>query len=78
MKKRLFQIIDEMNQADTANGTRLVSISNSFISGDKVKQGAKICMGADEATLMDLVTDQAIPLLIVVNREEYNRLKDAE
>ncbi|MCY1720197.1 hypothetical protein OU798_07575 [Prolixibacteraceae bacterium Z1-6] len=78
MQKRLFQILDEMNQSDIANGTRMVSISPNFISGDKVKQGAKICMGTDEAALMELFTHKSIPLLIIVNSEEYNRLKDTE
>jgi hypothetical protein len=33
MGKRLFQVLDEMNQQDAEKGTKLVSVSPHFISG---------------------------------------------
>lgn len=75
MKKRLFQILDEMNQSDIENNTRLVSVSTSLISADKIKQGSKICMGSDEQAVMDIFTDKYIPVLILVNKEEFDKLK---
>lgn len=77
MKKRMFEILDEMNLDDVENDTRLVSISNTLISADKVKQGAKISMGADEKSLFDLMDDKVIPLLILVDKEEYVKREKA-
>ena len=68
---RLFQILDEMNQADTKNNTRLVAVGNQFVAARKVKPGAIVEMGADETALHDLLTDKVIPILVLVDREEY-------
>ena len=76
MSKRLFQVLDEMNLADIENETRTLSISNTFISADKVKQGAKITMGADSEVLGGLMLDKVIALLVVVDKEEYSKRKD--
>ena len=75
MSKRMFQILDEMNQDDEKNKTRMVGVSTHFISADKVKQGAKISMGADELGLIDIVTEKVIPILVLVNKEEYFKRK---
>lgn len=82
MKKRLFKVLNEMNQADEKNGTRnlsvsntFLSVSNTFISVDKVKQDAKVCMGVDEQVLMDILNGKVIPILIVVNKDEYFKNK---
>lgn len=71
MSKRLFEILDEMNLDDVKDNTRLVAISNTLISADKVKQGAKISMGADEQVLYDLLNEKVIPILILVDKGEY-------
>lgn len=76
MKKRLFQVLDEMNQEDEANKTQMVAISNSFISADKVKGGAKIAMGAPEEMLYEIMNYKKIPLLILIDKEEYFKRKD--
>ncbi len=76
MKKRMFEILDEMNLDDVRNGTGLVKISNIFISADKVKQGGKVSMGVDEQVLMDIVVDEVIPVLILVNKSEYFKRKE--
>jgi hypothetical protein len=76
MKKRMFQIWDEMNLDDVKNNTRLVSISNILISADKVKQGAKISMGVDEQTFYDLMDDKIIPVLVFVDKKEYFKRKE--
>ncbi len=70
-KKRLFEVLDEMNQEDAENGTRLVSVSYNFVAGDKVKQGAKITMGIELSGLMDIMSDKVIPALILIDKEEY-------
>ena len=71
IKKRIFQVLDEMNRDDEKNGTRLVSIANTLISADKVKQGSRISIGADEQTLYDLMSEKCIPILIVIDKKEY-------
>lgn len=75
MAKRLFQVLDEINQLDAENNSRLLAVSSNFISADKVKQGAKICMGADEQSLIDIMTEDVIPILLLVNKKKYNELK---
>lgn len=68
---RMLEIFDEMIAEDAEKGTRMVAISNAFLSGDKVKQGAKICMGTDEQALMDLFNNKAIAILMIVDKDEY-------
>ena len=75
MEKGLFQILDEMNLADAKDGTRLVAISSTFIQADKVKQGAKITMGVDEQSLHDIMNEKVMPILLIINKEEYYKLK---
>jgi len=75
MKKRLFQILDEMNQIDADNNSRLLAVSSNFISADKVKQGTKICMGADEQGIIDIMNDDVVPILLLVNKKKYQELK---
>lgn len=69
----MFQILDEMNRGDTQNKTKFVKVSNHFISVDKVKQGAKITMGADEESLFDIVSEKYIPILVLVDIGEYQK-----
>lgn len=71
MKKRLFQILDEMNQHDAEHNTKLVRVSPHLISAEKVKQGSKISMGAEGNCLGELFNGNKIPLLVLVDREEY-------
>ncbi len=73
MAKRLFEILDEMNHDDAKNGTRLVSISNNFISADKIKAGTKVAMGCDDQVLTELIDGTHVPLLIIVNKKEYEK-----
>jgi hypothetical protein len=76
--KRMFEVLDEMNLDDSKNKTRMVAVSNIYLRADKVKQGAKITMGADEESLMDIVSGKAIPILVLVDKEEYfKRIKQA-
>lgn len=73
MKKRLFQILDEMNQEDAANNTRMVEVGANFISGEKVKAGAKITMGAPESSLYDIISENKMAVLILVDKKEYSK-----
>jgi ATP-dependent 26S proteasome regulatory subunit len=73
MKKRLFEIIDEMNVSDIENDTQYVAVSSNFISADKIKQGARICMGAPESVIMDIISRKYIPVLLLIDSEEYSK-----
>ena len=72
-KKSIFEILDQMNLDDIKNETRTVAISNSFISADKVKQGAKVAMGVDMKCLLDLMSDKVMPILLLVDKYEYKK-----
>ncbi|MEM1337286.1 MAG: hypothetical protein AAGF96_06025 [Bacteroidota bacterium] len=71
MKKRLFQVLDEMNQEDAEKGTKMVSVSSSFVRGNKVSQGAEITIGTEFSGLMDLWDDKVIPVLLLIDKKEY-------
>jgi hypothetical protein len=71
-KKRLFQVLDDMNVHDTENDTRLVSVSGNFVGAKKVKQGGVITLGIPENELMALWDETRIPVLLMVDKEEYN------
>lgn len=73
-KKRLFQVLDEINVSDIENGTKLVSVSSNFISADKIKQGSKIAMGSDDSAVMELMTNKVIPVLLLIDKETYFKL----
>jgi hypothetical protein len=69
--KRLFEILDEMNQDDIKNGTGLVEVGGNFISADKVKGGAKISMGMPESSIYDLMHDKKMAILVLIDKKEY-------
>lgn len=73
-KKRLFQVLDELNVLDIENGSRLLSVGGDFVGAEKVKAGSKITMGADEAAIMQIYNREVIPVLLLINSEKYNEL----
>lgn len=73
VKKRLFQVIDDMNVHDAEKNTRFVEVSSNFIAANKIKQGGKIELGITEQTLMDLLHETRIPVLLTVDKAEYNK-----
>lgn len=76
-KRRLFQVLDEMNVEDIEKGTRLVEVSSNLISANTIKQGGKVTMGVPQQSIMDLSLDNKIPVLLMVNKDEYfKRMKD--
>lgn len=76
LKKRVFEILDEMNLDDVKNSTGLVRVSNAFISADKIKQGGKVSVGVDEQAMIDLLSGKVIPVLILVNKDEFFKRKE--
>lgn len=67
-----------MNVLDIENGSRLASVSGNFISADKVKQGTKVCIGTDDSALFDIMNEKVIPILVLVDKEKYNEIKNQE
>lgn len=71
MKKRLFEILDEMNVDDGKNNTQLVQVCTTLISADKVKAGTKVVMGAPANTVMDLMNEKSMAVLLIIDKAEY-------
>lgn len=79
MKKRLFQVLDEMNKTDIDTATKFVAVCNQMVEAKKSKNGDLVTMGTPSGTIRDLaLTEHIVPMLILVNIKEYNRLKDIE
>ncbi len=49
---------------------------DSFISGEKVKAGSHLTMGADQSTLLGLMSEKYIPVLFCVNKDQYKKLSE--
>jgi hypothetical protein len=75
MEKRMFQILDEMNLDDIKNNSRLVAISNTLLSAITTKKGAEIKLGVDHRALSDVLSEKAIPILVLVDKAEYFKRK---
>lgn len=71
-KKRLFEILDDMNVHDTNHNTRLVSVSGNFVEGRKVSQGALVTMGVPYEELQGVLDNTRMPVLLMVDKKEYN------
>lgn len=61
---------------DADNGTNHLIVSPYFEGGQFVKQGAIVKMGVYRETFLEISNDKKFLLLLVVNREEYDKLLD--
>ena len=78
MEKRLFQILDEMNVKDEKEKTAFVGANYAFVGAQKAKGGGHVTMGVPESVVMDLLFNKnKIPILLIVDLEEYERVKKA-
>lgn len=75
-KKRLFQILDEMNVADTTNKTTFVGVCPNLVSADYTAkmQGTKITMGVPGNMVLDIQTNDIIPILLLIDKKEYDKI----
>ncbi len=75
MSKRIFEILDEMNQEDTQNKTNaskaLVAVCTECLGANKTLRGATVKMGAPESVLFGLASNEQMCVLLVVNKAEY-------
>ena len=74
-KKSIFRIMEEMNAGDIQNNTRNIGVSGEVVAADKVKGGAIVKMAAPGEVVMDLMDGKTMLLLIIINKEEYNKVK---
>lgn len=63
---------------DDENNTSLVAVCPDFVSADKVKQGTKVVMGAPESAVFDIMHKKVIPILILIDANEYNKRKNEQ
>ncbi|ALR29741.1 hypothetical protein ATE47_04045 [Chryseobacterium sp. IHB B 17019] len=47
---------------------------DTFVSGEKVKIGSHLTMGADQSTLLGLMNEKYIPVLFCVNKDQYKKI----
>lgn len=76
MEKRLFQILDEMNVGDDENKTANCGVCNAFLSAQSSKAGARITMGAPIEAINNIGNGETIPILLLINSKEYERIKN--
>lgn len=75
-KNRFFQTLDAMNVADTENKTQHVVVCPNLVSADYSYslKGTKITMGSPGNIAVDLMTGKTVPLLLLINKEEYDKI----
>ena len=79
MKKRLFQILDEMNVADGENKTATCGVCPDLVRANTVKAGAEIVMGVPADVGQKIMTDpkRYRPVLLVIDMVEYEKREKA-
>lgn len=70
MQKSVFQILESIVKEDIKNNTRSISLSTNLIGVSKFKNSTKVQMRTDVSTY-DILTDKKIPILILVDKDEY-------
>lgn len=72
--KRPFEIFDEMNQADEANKTALVSVSPHLVEAKTASGGGHVVMGVPAEVITQLLTGDRKAILLVFDKKEYDRI----
>lgn len=75
MKKRLFQVLDEMNEEDAANGTKMVQVCPSLVTANTAKGGLHVTMGVPGGVseIISIESQKLIPVLLLLDAEEYRK-----
>lgn len=77
MSKRLFQVLDEMNVLDTEDKSDRVGVCNVVESINyNHKKGTTVAIGVPGNVVSDITTGKRIPILLMIDAKEYERLKD--
>lgn len=75
LKKRLFQVIDEMNVNDEANKTSTCACCFDLVEAKTAKGGAHVIMGVPAEALHKIMLNEYKPMLVLLDMKEYNRLE---
>lgn len=75
MKKRLFQVLDEMNVNDEKNKTATCACCFDLVEAKTAKGGAHVIMGVPAEALHKLMLNEYKPMLVLLDMKEYNRLE---
>ena len=75
MNKRLFEILDEMNVADSEDNGARVAICPDMVSCDSGhKSGGRVTMGIPHSLSIEALHGKRIFVLLAIDMEEYKRL----
>ena len=72
-KKSIWKIIEEMNNDDEVNKSRLCQVSTTMVACRKVSQGAIVEMGVEESTLYEIMADNVMVFLVVLDKREFGK-----
>lgn len=76
MSKRMFQILDELNVADSENKTGSVIVCSDLVSANTAKGGGHVTIGVPAEIIARLATDNnARAILLIVDYKEYDRVR---
>ena len=71
---RPFEIFDQMNVADEANKTALLSVSPHLVEAKTAKGGGHVTMGVTAEVITQLLTGDRKAILLVFDNKEYDRI----
>ena len=71
---RPFEIFDQMNVADEANKTALLSLSPYLVEAKTAKGGGHVIMGVPAEIITQLMTGDRKAVLLVFDKKEYDRI----
>ncbi len=74
-KKRLFQVLDEMNVNDDVNKTETCACCFDMVGANKVKQGGHVTMGVPAEAVMKILLGEYKPMLVLLDMKVYNSIE---
>lgn len=69
----MFDVFKKMNEYDTENGTSTLGVCNELVSANNVKNGGHVTIGVPESVIIDLMFDGKIVVLLVIDKESYDK-----
>lgn len=74
-KKRLFQVLDEMNVNDDKNKTAMLGCCFDMVEAKSVKAGGIVTMGVPKDEITKIFLGERQPILLLMDKKEYHRLE---
>jgi len=76
MKKRMFQILDELNLLDEQGGSENVGVYNQVVSVNQYTNHGHVTIGVSPQTAQELAlnTKNKRAILIIVDMDAYNKI----